>query len=90
MQDEAPPAPAGPQPLLGKTVVITGTLPTLSREEAIRRAEEAGAKVTGSVSKKTDFVLVGESAGTKLTKAQTLGIEIIDEPEFLRRIAPPA
>jgi DNA ligase (NAD+) len=89
LQDEAPPAPTGPQPLLGKTVVITGTLPTLSREEATRRAEQAGAKVTGSVSKKTDFVLVGESAGTKLTKAQSLGVEIIDEAEFLRRLAGP-
>jgi DNA ligase (NAD+) len=89
MEDEAPPAPAGPQPLLGKTVVITGTLPTLSREEATRRAEEAGAKVTGSVSKKTDFVLVGESAGTKLSKAESLGVEIIDEAEFLRRLAAP-
>jgi len=81
-----PAAPTGPQPLLGKTVVITGTLPTLSREEATRRAEQAGAKVTGSVSKKTDFVLVGESAGTKLTKAQSLGVETIDEAEFLKRI----
>jgi DNA ligase (NAD+) len=89
MKDEAPQAPAGPQPLAGKTVVITGTLPTLSREEATRRAEEAGAKVTGSVSKKTSFVLVGESAGTKLTKAQELGVEIIDEGEFLRRISTP-
>ena len=89
LEDEAPAAPSGPQPLLGKTVVITGTLPTLSREEATRRAEAAGAKVTGSVSKKTDFVLVGESAGTKLTKAQSLGVETIDEAEFLRRLSPP-
>lgn len=86
MEDEAAAAPTGPQPLAGKTVVITGTLPTLSREEATRLAEEAGAKVTGSVSKKTDFVLVGESAGTKLTKAQSLGVETIDEAEFLKRI----
>jgi DNA ligase (NAD+) len=85
-QDEAPQAPTGPQPLAGKTIVITGTLPTLSREAATRAAEEAGAHVTGSVSKKTAFVLVGESAGTKLTKAQSLNLEIIDEAEFLRRI----
>jgi DNA ligase (NAD+) len=85
-KDEAPETPAGPQPLAGKTVVITGTLPTLTREDAIRLAEQAGAKVTGSVSKKTDFVLVGESAGTKLAKAETLGVEIIDEAEFLKRI----
>jgi DNA ligase (NAD+) len=85
-QDEAAAAPAGPQPLAGKTVVITGTLPTLSREESTRLAEEAGARVSGSVSKKTAFVVVGESAGTKLTKAQELGVETIDEAEFLRRL----
>jgi DNA ligase (NAD+) len=87
MKDEGPATPAGPQPLAGKTIVITGTLPTLSREEATRQAEEAGARVSGSVSKKTSFVLAGESAGTKLAKAQELGVEIIDEAEFLRRLA---
>src|SRR5207249_5719242 len=83
MKDQAQQAPAGPQPLLGKTVVITGTLPTLAREEATRLAEQAGAHVASSVSKKTTFVVVGESAGTKLTKAQSLGVEIVDESEFL-------
>jgi DNA ligase (NAD+) len=71
----------------GKTFVLTGTLPTLSREAATARIEAAGGKVTGSVSKKTDFVLAGEEAGSKLEKAQALGIQILDEPEFLKRIS---
>jgi DNA ligase (NAD+) len=86
MKDDLPAAPAGPQPLAGKTIVITGTLPTLSREEASTLAEKAGAKVSGSVSKKTSFVLVGEDAGSKLDKARALGVETIDEVEFRRRI----
>jgi DNA ligase (NAD+) len=85
MQDEAA-RETGPQPLAGKTIVITGTLPELSREAATAAAEEAGGRVTSSVSKKTDFVLAGENAGTKLEKARTLGVEVIDEAEFLRRI----
>ncbi len=68
-----------PGPLAGKTFVITGTLPTLTREEAIARIEAAGGKVTQSVSKKTDFVVVGDAPGSKLTKAQQLGIPILDE-----------
>ncbi|MFD0961853.1 NAD-dependent DNA ligase LigA [Paenibacillus chungangensis] len=69
----------------GKTVVLTGTLPTLTRDEAARRLEACGAKITGSVSKKTDFVIAGEKAGSKLTKAQSLGITIIeDEAELLK------
>lgn len=69
----------------GKTVVLTGTLATLGRDEAAKRLEALGAKVTGSVSKKTDFVIAGEAAGSKLTKAQELGIRIIDdETELLR------
>jgi DNA ligase (NAD+) len=76
----------------GKTFVLTGTLPTLSREAATARIEAAGGKVTGSVSKKTDFLLAGEEAGSKLEKAQALGIQILDETEFLKRSAgePPA
>lgn len=70
----------------GKTVVLTGTLPTLSRDEAGKLLEAAGAKVTGSVSKKTDVVIAGESAGSKLTKAQDLGIRIIDNEEELRSL----
>ena len=73
-------------PFVGKTFVLTGTLPTLTREEATAKIEALGGKVTGSVSKKTDFVLAGEEAGSKLTKAQELGVKILGEAEFLRRI----
>ncbi len=65
--------------LAGKTVVITGTLPTLSREEATALIEAAGGKVSGSVSRKTHYVLAGEEAGSKLEKAKTLGVAVIDE-----------
>lgn len=69
----------------GKTVVLTGTLPTLTRDDAAKLLEAAGAKVTGSVSKKTHVVIAGESAGSKLTKAQELGIRVIDnEAELLQ------
>jgi DNA ligase (NAD+) len=68
----------------GKTFVLTGTLPTLTREEATAKIEAAGGKVSGSVSKKTDFVLAGAGAGSKLTKAQELGVKILDEAEFLK------
>jgi DNA ligase (NAD+) len=70
----------------GKTVVLTGTLPGLSRDEAAKLLEAAGAKVTGSVSKKTDVVIAGESAGSKLAKAQELGIRIIDNVEELNNL----
>lgn len=66
----------------GKTVVVTGTLPTLGRKEAQELIEKYGGKASGSVSKKTDYVLAGESAGSKLTKAQELGIQVISEDEF--------
>lgn len=69
--------------LSGRTFVITGTLPTLSREEAGEMIRRAGGKVTGSVSKKTDYVLSGESPGEKYDKAQELGVRIISEKEFL-------
>jgi DNA ligase (NAD+) len=68
----------------GKTFVLTGTLPTLTREEATAKIEALGGKVSSSVSKKTDFVLAGEEAGSKLTKAQELGVKILDEKEFLK------
>jgi DNA ligase (NAD+) len=70
----------------GKTFVLTGTLPSLTREEATAKIEAAGGKVTGSVSKKTDFVLTGAEAGSKLTKAQELGVRILDEAEFLKML----
>lgn len=69
--------------LAGVTIVITGTLPTLGRKEAAELVEKNGGKVSGSVSKKTTMVLAGEAAGSKLTKAQDLGVKIIDETEFL-------
>jgi DNA ligase (NAD+) len=77
---EGPPAPKAPVGLLaGLTVVLTGTLPTLTREDAKAMLEAAGAKVAGSVSKKTDYVVAGAEAGSKLTKAEELGIKVLDE-----------
>ena len=71
----------------GKIVVLTGSFPTLSREEAKERIEAAGGKVASAVSKKTSFVVAGEDAGSKLERARTLGVEIIDEPELLKRLS---
>ncbi|WJF89215.1 NAD-dependent DNA ligase LigA [Paraburkholderia bonniea] len=77
---EGPPAPKAPQGVLaGKTVVLTGTLPNLSREVAKEMLEKAGAKVAGSVSKKTDYVIAGAEAGSKLEKAEALGVPVLDE-----------
>jgi DNA ligase (NAD+) len=75
-----------PQSLAGLTVVLTGTLPTLSRDTAKDMLEAAGAKVTGSVSKKTSFVVAGAEAGSKLDKARELGIEVLDEAQLLARL----
>jgi DNA ligase (NAD+) len=72
--------------LAGLTFVITGTLPSLSREEAKARIEAAGGKVAGSVSRKTNYLLAGEDAGSKLPKAQELGVNVIDEAALLRMI----
>jgi DNA ligase (NAD+) len=83
MEDEGPPPGSDDGPLAGKTLVLTGTLPNLTREEATARVEEAGGKVTGSVSKKTDYVVAGEDPGSKYTKAQELGTEILDEEGLL-------
>jgi DNA ligase (NAD+) len=71
-------------PFAGKTFVLTGTLPNLKRDEAAAKIESLGGKVSSSVSKKTDFVVAGEEAGSKLDKAQKLGVKIIDEAEFLK------
>ncbi|AOK29409.1 MULTISPECIES: NAD-dependent DNA ligase LigA [Burkholderia] len=77
---EGPPAPREPRGVLaGKTVVLTGTLPTLTRDDAKALLEAAGAKVTGSVSKKTDYVVAGADAGSKLAKAEELGVPVLDE-----------
>lgn len=73
-----------PQVFAGKTLVLTGTLPTLKRDQAKAMAEAAGAKVAGSVSKKTDYVVAGEEAGSKLDKALELGVPVIDEAAFLK------
>jgi DNA ligase (NAD+) len=68
----------------GKTFVLTGTLPTMKREEAEEKILAAGGKVSGSVSKKTSYVLAGAEAGSKLEKAAALGVQVIDEAEFLK------
>jgi DNA ligase (NAD+) len=73
-------------PLQGLTFVLTGTLPNLSREEAKQKIEAAGGKVAGSVSKKTNFVVAGADAGSKLTKARELGIEILTEEQLVGRL----
>jgi DNA ligase (NAD+) len=74
---------ANDMPLAGQTIVLTGTLQALSRDEAKEQLEALGAKVSGSVSKKTSFVVAGESAGSKLDKARELGVEIRDEAALL-------
>ncbi|MCG2879661.1 NAD-dependent DNA ligase LigA, partial [Obesumbacterium proteus] len=71
-------------PFAGKTVVLTGSLSLMPRDEAKDRLAALGAKVSGSVSKKTDMVIAGEAAGSKLAKAQELGIPVIDEAEMIR------
>jgi DNA ligase (NAD+) len=86
MRDERTAADEGPKPLAGTTIVLTGGLSTMSREEATARAEAAGARVTSSVSKKTAFVVAGENPGTKYDKALQLGVEVIDEAEFANRL----
>ena len=73
--------------LAGKTLVLTGTLPTLTRDAAKEKIEAAGGKVAGSVSKKTDYVVAGEEAGSKLAKAQELGVTILDEAGLLALLA---
>ncbi|MBS0342411.1 MAG: NAD-dependent DNA ligase LigA, partial [Proteobacteria bacterium] len=81
--EEGEPAARAPKPLSGKTFVITGTLPTMGRDEAKDMLEAAGAKVAGSVSKKTDYLVAGAEAGSKLDKARELGVNVIDEAQML-------
>jgi DNA ligase (NAD+) len=73
-------------PLSGKTFVLTGTLPSMTREEATEKIEALGGHVTGSVSKKTDYVLAGAEPGSKFDKAKALGVKIIDEAEFRKML----
>jgi DNA ligase (NAD+) len=77
MEEEGP--PPGEGPLAGKTVVLTGTLPTLTREQATERVLAAGGRVTSSVSRRTDYVIAGDSPGSKLEKAERLGVPVLDE-----------
>ena len=86
--EEGAPAERAVLPLAGKTFVLTGTFPTLSRDAAKDLLEAAGAKVSGSVSKKTDYVVAGAEAGSKLDKALALGVEVIDEAAMLALIGP--
>jgi DNA ligase (NAD+) len=81
MELEGP--PPGQGPLAGRTFVLTGTLPDLTREQASERIVAAGGRVTSSVSKKTDYVVAGENAGSKLAKAESLGVPVLDEPGLL-------
>jgi DNA ligase (NAD+) len=76
--------------LSGQTAVITGTLPTLTRTRATELIEQAGGRVTNSVSRSTSFLVAGADAGSKLEKAKTLGVEVIDEAELLKRLESPS
>jgi len=77
---------AGPTPLEGQTWVLTGTLESMTRDEGKARLQALGARVAGSVSKKTAGVVAGDAAGSKLEKAETLGVEVLDETNFIARL----
>jgi len=79
-------AAAGDSPAAGKTFVLTGALPTLGRSEAEKMIKARGGKTAASVSKNTDYVVAGEKAGSKLAKAQSLGVPVIDEAQLLRML----
>jgi DNA ligase (NAD+) len=81
---------SGPLPMEGLTLVITGTLPTFSREQAKELIQKNGGKVTDSVSKKTDYLVAGENAGSKLDKARQLGVKVLDEAGLLELLDRPA
>jgi DNA ligase (NAD+) len=87
-EEDGPPPSEGP--LAGKTLVLTGSLPRLSREEATQRIIAAGGRVTGSVSKKTDYVVAGESAGSKLQKAEKLDVPVVDEAGLMALLDQPS
>src|SRR5207302_10530056 len=86
-KEGAPARPAASGPFAGKIVVLTGTLGAMTRDEAKERIEALGGKVAGSVSKKTDYVVAGEEAGSKLDKARALGVKVLDEAQFMKMIA---
>jgi DNA ligase (NAD+) len=85
--NESEPQRAVAGKLQGRTLVLTGTLPAITREEAKELIEAEGGKVAGSVSKKTDYVVAGADAGSKLAKAQELGVPVLDEAGFRRLLA---
>ena len=87
VQPVAPKKISAGSSLAGKTLVLTGTLPTLSRSDATRLIEENGGKVSSSVSKKTDYVVAGEDAGSKLKTARELGVTVLTEQEWIELIA---
>jgi DNA ligase (NAD+) len=81
------PKASRPQPLAGVTVVVTGSLASMSREDAQEAIAAAGGRAGSSVSKKTDYLVAGENAGTKLAKAESLGVRVIDEDQFGRLLS---
>jgi DNA ligase (NAD+) len=86
MESQAPDVASGPGPLAGQVFVLTGTLSTMTREQAQETLEQLGARVSGSVSKKTRYLVAGAEAGTKIDKARQLGVETLDEEAFLALI----